>query len=216
MSYPTRSEVEGNHHSDNNNNISVGYPKFSDVHESSQINMNIYRNIQNEGIVDPYYQQYQKQKKQIKQQMRQQNQYNYNPQQYPKMPKKKVDKYPKYTKENAIPQNKMVPKQKVTHKKNKNQYVNVPVQVPGPLYMDQTGQKYMAVPVGPPQLMPVAVPQYQIPYYQGQAMYAPPYYGQQQQISPNTVVVIPPGYKKDYSVNYSPWGNIADDFDNIF
>ena len=44
MSYPTRSEVEGNdYYNYNNNNISVGYPKFSEVHEYPKPNKQTFR-----------------------------------------------------------------------------------------------------------------------------------------------------------------------------
>ena len=205
MSYPTRSVVEGNdYYNYNNNNISVGYPKFSDIHEYPNLNK---QNMQNQGIADPYYQKYQKQKKQM---------YYNNPPQKQKQPMGKIDKYQKHQNYPVPPKQKKIPKQKVAPKKKK-QYINPPIQAQSPLYMDQTGQKYIAVPVGPPQLMPVVVPQYQMPYYQGQAMYTPPpYYGQQQQVGPNTVVVIPPGYNRDYSAGYSPYGNIIDDIDYMF
>ena len=105
-----------------------------------------------------------------------------NPPQKQKQPMGKIDKYQKHQNYPVPPKQKKIVQQKVAPKKKK-QYINPPIQAQSPLYMDQTGQKYIAVPVGPPQLMPVVAPRYQMPYYQEQAMYTPPpYYGQQQQV----------------------------------
>ena len=75
--------------------------------------------------------------------------------------------------------------------------------------------QYMAVPVGNPVYVPVA----QMPYYPGAPMYPPPYpyYGPPpMQGSGNTVIVIPPGYERDYSPGYKPWGDLRDDLRNLF
>ena len=68
-------------------------------------------------------------------------------------------------------------------------------------------------PVAVPMGIPVQNYPYQGPYYpSGQPIYPYPYYGPQPSINP--VVVMPPGYKPDYG--YSPWGNIAEDLNNLF
>ena len=180
----------------------AGYPKFSEVHE----------------YPDPY-----KENRRRKAQYAQ-NKYEYSEKHKHKHKKKSKNKHnPKptlQTKPIAGAPIQMVPK---------NQ-----------LYMSQGGHKYMAVPVGKPKLVPMAVtkPQYQMaqpnyamPYYQTQPMYAQPYaqpypqpyaqpyaypYYGQPQARPKTVVVLPPGYKRDYSAGYSPWGNLEEDLDNIF
>ena len=191
MSYPTRTEIEGNYY-DNND---AGYPQFSDVHE--------YPNVKKMVGDRPY----------------KKNNYQYYEQPIQKQKRAKTNKH----------KHKKYPKQK-----DKAQYNAVPTpayQPKGPMYMDQTGQKYVAVPVGQPKLIPVAAPQYQAVYPQPQMyapqpqmyapqppMYAPqpyPYYAQPQS-GPNTVVVVPPGYTRDYTPNYTPFGNVADDFDNLF
>ena len=164
----------------------AGYPKFSEVHE----------------YPDPY-QENRRRKLQYDQ-----NKYDYTEKQKHKHKKKSKNKhYPKQTKPAGAPIQ-MVPK---------NQ-----------LYQSQGGHKYMAVPVGKPKLVPMVVqkpqyqmvqPQYVMPYYPNQPMYPQPnsypYYGQPQR-RPKTVVVLPPGYKRDYSPGYCPWGNIQEDLDNIF
>ena len=97
---------------------------------------------------------------------------------------------------------------KKNYPKQANPNVGAPIQmVPkNQLYVSQGGHQYMAVPVGKPKLVPMAVPkpqyqiaqpQYAIPYYQTQPMYtqpyAYPYYGQPAK-RPKTVVVLPAGY----------------------
>ena len=126
-----------------------------------------------------------------------QNKYDYSDQKKHKHRKKSKKKsYPKQTKPKAGAPIQMVPK---------NQ-----------LYMSQGGHQYMAVPVGKPKLVPMAVqtpkykvaqPQYAMPYYQTQPMYAQPYaypYYGQPSTRPNTVYVLPTGYARDYSGGYYP------------
>ena len=194
MSYPTRRDDYENYYEDND----AGYPQFSDVHE--------YPNV-NKMVGDRPYKK---------------NNNQYYDQQY--APKKNKNKYKKYPQQKDKPQMGAVPKPAYKPKRK------IPK---GPIYMDQTGQKYVAVPIGTPQLMPVAVPQYQVPVYPQPPMYAPqppmyapqspmyapqpqpyPYYPPQPQ-GPNTVLVVPPGYTRDYSANYSPFGDIMDDFYNL-
>ena len=70
-------------------------------------------------------------------------------------------------------------------------------------------------PVGVPIGIPMPNYPYPGPYYPSrQPMYPYPYNGPQPPI--NTVVVVPPGYKPDYSPGYSPWGNLAEDLNNLF
>ena len=171
----------------------AGYPQFSEVHE----------------YPDPY-----------QENRRRKAQYAQNKYEYPEKQKHKHKKKSK---------NKHYPKQTLQTKP----ISGAPIQmVPkNQLYMSQGGHQYMAVPVGKPKLVPMAVPkpkyqmvqpqypQYAMPYYQTQPMhtqpYAYPYYGQPQ-TRPKTVVVLPPGYKRDYSAGYCPWGNLEEDLDNIF
>ena len=94
-----------------------------------------------------------------------------------------------------------------------------PIIQPLPMYMNQMGQQYAPVPNTPPQNISFGVPHYAMPYYPGQPMYHYPlnypYYGPPS-MGPNTILVIPPGYQRDYSGGYSPWGDLADDLDNLF
>ena len=180
MSYPTRSELEGEN---------AGYPQFSDIHE--------YPNPKQ------FMNNYGKTKPKQKQKLPKPNNYNYNPKQYPK--------------------------QKVKPKKQNNQQKQFHKE--GNVYRSQGGQAYVPVPVGKPKLVPMKVTRYQavqvpqappqVAYYPAQPMpmYAQPaypYYAPPPPPPPRTVVVIPPGYTADYSPGYSPWGDIADDFDNLF
>ena len=74
-----------------------------------------------------------------------------------------------------------------------------------------------AVPNGPyihPVGVPLAYPGYPSPYYPGAPMYPYPYVARPP-VS-NTVVVLPPGYKQDFTAGYSPYGNIAEDLNNLF
>ena len=143
---------------------------------------------------------------------------------YPKL--SDVHEYPDPYKENKkrkakYEQNKYEHSEKHKHKK-KSKKKNYPKQtkpVPGApiqmvpknqLYMSQGGQTYMAVPVGKPKLVPMAVPtpkykvaqpNYSTPYYQTQPMYAQPYaypYYGQPPTRPKTVVVLSPGYTAGY------------------
>ena len=167
---------------------SAGYPQFSDIHEYPNPKQfrNDYGKKQRQKLPKPN---------------------NYNPKQYPKQ--------------------KIKPKNQSNQPKQFHQEGNI--------YRSQGGQAYVPVPVGKPKLMPmkvtkyqaVAVPQAPQPYYPVQPMpmypqpaypqpvYSPPAYPYYSQ-PPRTVVVVPPGYTADYSAGYSPWGDIADDFDNLF
>ena len=69
-------------------------------------------------------------------------------------------------------------------------YANPPIAVPG------------AVPIYPRPIYPVPYGVYPYPY---------PYPN-----PGNTVVVIPPGYRRDYTGGYSPFGDIIDDLENLF
>ena len=198
MSYPTQTEIEGQNYG--NNNVDAGYPEFSAVHD----------------YPNPYIET----KKYKKQQ-----QYYDNPK--GNIPKQNVNKQKKNKKKN----NQTEPKQA--------QYQQPVLLPPANLYMSQGGHKYMAVPVGKPKLMPVVVPKKKTPKYQmapqpifvAQPMYVPqpiyqaqpmyqaqpygypyPYYGQTQPIA-QPIAVIPPGYKRDYTPNYSPYGDLAGPYD---
>ena len=87
--------------------------------------------------------------------------------------------------------------------------MNRPMPVNGPRPIAQP------VYVPPPMAVPGAVPYYPPPY---PGVYPYPYpmppYGYPRPI--NSVVVLPPGYHRDFSAGYSPWGDLADDLDNLF
>ena len=77
-------------------------------------------------------------------------------------------------------------------------------------------QNGVASPYIQPVGIAVGVPNYPYPGYYyppGQPIYPYPYYGPQPQT--NSVLVLPPGYKPDYSAGYCPWGNLADDLNNL-
>ena len=63
----------------------------------------------------------------------------------------------------------------------------------------------------PPGVVPVMAPP-MVPY----GVYPQPYPYPYPVARPPTVMVIPPGYTRDFTGGYSPWGNIADDLDNLF
>lgn len=191
MSYPTETEIRENQNNYNPDE-SAHYPKFSKVHK----------------YPDPY--------KNVGQRI------NTEPNKY----KPKVNPKPK-----VIPKPKVNPKSKPKMNLNPNVYKHkhqgkvkkVPVPV----------TKYVAVPVGPPMLMPV-ITQKNVPVYPQvqpqplpQQMYPQAPYGgynygynynypTAQYNYANPVKVIPPGYQPDYSPGYTPYGNIIDDFINIF
>ena len=73
----------------------------------------------------------------------------------------------------------------------------------------------VANPIVQPVGVPLQYPGYPVPYYPVDPLNPYPYYPPQQP-SPNTVVVIPPGYQPDYSPGYSPWGNLSEDLNNLF
>ena len=86
--------------------------------------------------------------------------------------------------------------------------------VPGQMYMGPHGPQYAAYPVAGPQFVPVAAP-YPMGYYPPPMYPQPyPYYGQPPMVP--TVLVLPPGYKRDNSCRYSPWGNLAEDLESLF
>ena len=123
MSYPTESEL--NNSSYNNNNESVGYPKFSEIHEYPKIEIPKKRG----------------------------NPYNQNNQQYPKP--QPQQQYPKPQPQQQYP--KPYPQQN-----NPNtQYAKGPIKYvrKDQMFVSQNGHQYVAVPVGPPKLVPVLVPQ---------------------------------------------------------
>ena len=240
MSYPTESELDNP--SNDNDNESAGYPKFSEIHEYPKIEMPKKRG----------------------------NPYNQNNQQYPKH--QPQQQYPKPNPQQNNPNTKYV--------KGPIKYVRK-----DQMFVSQGGQQYVAVPVGPPKLVPVAVgqkkftqqypesnpkkytkkypeanqkkytkkypenkqkypqpnpntynqpynnaypqpypnayandyPNYNTPYYPPPQPY--PYYPPPPPPPPsggNTVIVIPPGYEVDYSPRYSPFGDLLDDLDNLF
>ena len=110
-----------------------------------------------------------------------------------------------YNNKNQYPQ-----KHNIQNQQNHNRYQNnqYPPQVPLPPQPNQ----YMPVPNGP-MYVPMAYPG--MPVYPGPGLY-PPGYPMYNPPMPNTVVVIPPGYKPDYTANYSPFGDLMDDLDNLY
>ena len=188
--YPTKSELD-NQNNYNPNYESAHYPKFSDIHDDPS------------PVPIPNYNKY--------------NQHYDKPNKQPKIPKVKKQKdynYPKKQKKIKQPKQYMPPKQMFQP------------------YMGMGAPKgYIAVPVGKPKYVPVIqqpqmAPMGQMPYYPGGAMYPQPYpypypyppvypYGPQAPAG-NTVYVIPPGYERDYSDGYNPWGNLREDLDNLF
>jgi hypothetical protein len=59
--------------------------------------------------------------------------------------------------------------------------------------------------------MPGAIPVYPPGYPVPVGVYPYPY-----GVVQPTAVVIPPGYTRDYSMGFSPWGDLADDLNNLF
>ena len=165
---------------------SAHYPKFSDIHDEPAPEP-----IPNYHNNNHYYDKPNKKPKVPK--VQKQNDYN----------------YPKNQKKIKQPKQYMPPKQMLQP------------------YMGMGAPKgYAAVPVGKPKYVPVMQPQMapmnQMPYYPGGAMYPQPYpyppaypYGPQAPEG-NTVYLIPPGYERDYSDRYNPWGNLREDLDNLF
>ena len=93
----------------------------------------------------------------------------------------------------------------------------------GPMIMGPNGPQYAAYPVGGgPQYMGMGFASpYPMNYYPGQPMYVQPYpypypYYGQPPMGGNTVFVIPQGYTTTENAGYSPWGNLAEDLDNLF
>ena len=64
--------------------------------------------------------------------------------------------------------------------------------------------------IPPPGVVPV-IPQPIYPYGVYPQAYPYPVVGPS-----STVLVIPPGYQRDFTGGYSPWGSLADDLDNLF
>ena len=64
----------------------------------------------------------------------------------------------------------------------------------------------------PPGGMPVVNGPYPMPVYYGAPGYPYPYYPPQPGVK--TVLVLPPGYKRDRG--YSPWGDLSEDLENLF
>ena len=181
----------------------AGYPQFSDIHEYPNINTPIERKK-----YDQYYQKKNKIPKHKKKNKK------YSKQKAPKKPN---------TNPNQLVQNQLY------MSRGGHQYMAVPVGQPKYVPMATPKPKYQYVQpqyqyvqsqyqYAQPQYQYVQ-PQYQTPYYQTQPMfaqpYAYPYYGQPVR-KPKTYVVLPPGYQRDYSARYCPYGDIEDDLDNIF
>ena len=155
-------------------NESVGYPKFSEVHD--------YPNPVNQNY--PFPEEYKKKKKKKKTQ-----------QYYEEVPKPTIPKQKKY-------KIKKVPKQPAQPK------AYIPLTGPqNQLYMSQGGHKYIAKPVGPPKLVPVAVqkPQYQPTYVATPPPPQPmPIPVQPYAYYPPTPVAVPTyGYPGYYGYNYA-------------
>ena len=93
-----------------------------------------------------------------------------------------------------------------------------PMQPHGPMPPVPHGPMPMATPVYVPPPVPGAipvgaVPVYPPPYPVPYGVYPYPYpYG----MPHPTVLVLPPGYQRDFSGGYSPWGNLAEDLDSLF
>ena len=219
--YPTQSEVE-NQNNKNNNYESVGYPKFSQFHEyPNPFADNVRRREPPQGNYQrqppPQQRPPVQNPKLPKNRYPQQQNYDKPPVEKPKLQKNQYQQQQYYGEKQGMPKDK---------KKYPKQQGKAGPQIlpPAPLYMGADGKQYVAVPVGPPQLMPVAVPSpppqpYAVPYYppvQPQMPMYPGAYPYPPRAGPNTVVVLPPGYKRDYSAGYSPFGDICDDFDNLF
>ena len=83
-----------------------------------------------------------------------------------------------------------------------NPQPQIPMGVASPYYQ----------PVGNPPGMPVVNGAYPMPVYYGAPGYPYPYYAPQPGV--NTVLVLPPGYKRDRG--YSPWGDLAEDIRDLF
>ena len=96
---------------------------------------------------------------------------------------------------------------------------NIPQQFRANPNQPQQQPMPMGAGVARPYVQPAGVslpyPAYPAPYYPGDPMYPYPYYPPPQPPT-NTVVVLPPGYKPDYSAGYSPWGNLSEDLNNLF
>jgi len=99
-----------------------------------------------------------------------------------------------------------------------------PMQAHGPMPpMPPHGPMPMATPVYVPPPVPGtvpvgAVPVYPRPYPVPYGVY-PPYpcpYPYPYGVPHATVLVLPPGYQRDFSGGYSPWGNLAEDLDSLF
>jgi len=132
MSYPTESEL--NNSSYNNNNESVGYPKFSEIHEYPKIEIPKKRG----------------------------NPYNQNNQQYPKP--QPQQQYPKPQPQQQYPKpqpQQQYPKPYPQQNNPNTQYAKGPIKYvrKDQMFVSQNGHQYVAVPVGPPKLVPVLVPQ---------------------------------------------------------
>ena len=214
MSYPTQDNQMDPYYG--NNNVDAGYPEFSDVHD----------------YPNPYIE--------IKKDKKKQPNYD-NPQgNIPKKKAHKHKKHKKAKYQNETDPNQyqyqqaqLLPPANLYKSEGGHTYVPVPVGKPKLMKVAVPVAKpkimTVAIPVGKPKLVEIATPnypKYQTPYYQvqPQPMYAPqpnyqaqpygytyPYYAQPQ-TRPKTAVILPPGYKKDYSPNYSPYG----DFDYIY
>ena len=117
--------------------------------------------------------------------------------------------------QNISSQNQNIPQQHI-HPPNQNP--NNQPQIGANPNQPQYPIPIQAVPPGqyvrPVGVVPLQYSAYPAPYYPGQPIYQPYPYMPRPPVS-NTVVVLPPGYKQDFSLGYSPYGNIADDLNNI-
>ena len=89
---------------------------------------------------------------------------------------------------------------------------NGPLPAHGPMPMAAHGPMPLASPVYIPPPVPGAIPVYPQPYPVPYGVYPYPQYV----VANSTMVILPPGYKRDYSPGYSPWGDLADDLNNLF
>ena len=126
---------------------------------------------------------------------------------------------------NTNPNNKYEKYEKAKEKKKQyKQYPKNPKQIKPIKKVPVPVTKYVAVPVGPPMLMPV-VTEKMVPVYPQNPVYPypPPQYGPYNYNYPypppnyngNNVLVIPPGYHRDYSNRYGLVGELVDDFMNL-
>ncbi len=111
--------------------------------------------------------------------------------------------------QNILRNNQNIPRQNQNIPQQNGNYPNQP-------------QPHMPIGVASPYIQPVGMPPVnpnsanQVVYYPGGPYYPYPYYGPPQQPQPNIVYVLPPGYKRDNSPGFSPWGNLEEDLRTLF